>query len=123
MEDNVVQLRERQKQLLSELAAVTVALDRTTGTIKGVPHFSVIEEHAHQAGQELSRRIQEHHAKAIVSQQVSRASCPGCGRSCELRPRRRKVRSIDGVIQMEELVGYCKACRRSFFPSTGGNGP
>jgi hypothetical protein len=44
-------LRVNLDQLLRDAAQVSVTLDRADGTIMGVPHYSVIDAHAHQLGQ------------------------------------------------------------------------
>ncbi len=124
MEDRVDALRRRQQELVDQLAKVTAELNEASGAIQGVPHYSVIEEHAHAMGQQLSRKIQQCQMEEIVSHQALRASCPGCGEICDLqrRRRRRRILSRDGLVELEELVGYCRRCRRSFFPSAGGDG-
>jgi hypothetical protein len=33
-----------------------------------------------------------------------------------LRPFSRDVQSVDGSVELQELVGDCPCCRRSFFP-------
>ena len=48
------QLQQKLDQLLKEAAEVSVALDGTEGAYRGVPHYSVIEQRAHQLGRQLS---------------------------------------------------------------------
>lgn len=43
MDGDPAGLRKKLDDLLREAAEVSVALDRANGTIKGVPHYSVIE--------------------------------------------------------------------------------
>jgi hypothetical protein len=119
MDGETARLRKKLKDLLSEAVEVSVALDRADGTIQGVPHYSVIEDRAHALGQQFSRRIQERHMAEIVVGQVPKASCPGCGRRCELTGVNREVTSADGQIMLAELQGYCRSCRKSFFPAAG----
>lgn len=119
MDGNAVRLRKELDDLLSQAAEVAVALDRANCTIQGVPHYSVIECRGHALGQQLSRQIQRRHMAEIVAGQVPKASCPGCGRRCELTPTQRGVTSVDGAIELPELQGYCRACRRAFFPAAG----
>lgn len=119
MEGETARLRKKLGDLLREAAEVSVALDRADGTIQGVPHYSVIEGRAHELGRQFSRRIQERQMAEIVACQVSQASCPGCGRRCELTPVKREVTSADGQIMLAESEGYCRSCRKSFFPAAG----
>lgn len=119
MDGDASRLRKKLDDLLREAAEVSVALDRSNGTIQGVPHYSVIEGRAHELGRQLSRQIQERQIAEIVAYQTSKASCPGCGRRCELIPRKRPVTSVDGGIELQELEGYCPTCRKAFFPAAG----
>jgi hypothetical protein len=45
--------------------------------------------------------------------------CPGCGTVCSLKPQKRKVKSIDGEVSLQEQKGRCPFCRRDFFPDAG----
>lgn len=119
MDGDVARLRKKLEDLLREAAEISVALDRADGTIRGVPHYSLIEDRAHELGQTLSRRIQERQMAEIVACQVLRASCPGCGRRCELNAAKRGVTSVDGGVALTELEGYCPSCRKAFFPAAG----
>lgn len=118
MDGDNSRLRKKLEDLLREAAEVSVALDRANVTIQGVPHYSVIEDRAHNLGQQLSRQVQERHMGEIVACQASRVVCPGCGRRCEAIPTKRPVTALDGAVQLQELKGYCPSCRRDFFPAT-----
>lgn len=122
MDDKLVALEKKLDDLLRQAAEVSVALDRARGVIKGVPHYSEIEQRAHQLGQQFSRQLQRLHMAEIAVCQPSEASCPQCGRRCALTTVKRTVKSIDGPVELQELKGYCGGCRRSFFPSAGGVG-
>ena len=122
MDGDALRLRKKLDDLLTEAAEVSVALDRANGTIQGVPHYSVIEARAHELGQQLSRQIQERQMGEIVAAQVSKGTCPGCGRRRQLIPTKRPVTSVDGVITLQELEGYCSSCRKAFFPATRDTG-
>ena len=119
MDGKTTELKARLEQLLKEAAEVSVALDRTDGTIQGVPHYSVIELRAHELGRQLSRRVQQQHMGEITAFQVPKAPCPECGTRCEVIPKKRPVTSIDGPIELQELEGRCRFCRKSFFPAAG----
>lgn len=122
MDGDTSRLRKKLEDLLREAAEVSVALDRANGTIQGVPHYSVIEGRSHELGQQLSRQIQEREMAEIVACQVPKASCPGCGKRCELIATKRSVTSVDGGIELQELEGYCSSCRKAFFPPAGDAG-
>src|SRR5260370_10298636 len=103
MERHANQLQEKLARLLTEAAEVSVALDRANGTIRGVPHYSLIELRAHELGQQLSRQVQRRHLDEMMSQQAATVACPGCGTYCHLPPVERTVTSIDGVVPLPEL--------------------
>lgn len=122
MDGRAERLRTRLDQLLKEAAEVSVALDRADGTIQGVPHYSVIESRAHALGRQLSCQIQARQMNELAAVQDPIGRCPTCGTRCELKPFRRKVTSIDGPVDLQELQGYCPCCRRSFFPAAASAG-
>lgn len=111
-------LKERLERLLREAAEVEVELSRADGTIKGVPHYSLIEGRAHELGKRLSRQVQQRQMSELAASQASTAKCPGCGALVRLQPRPRDVNSVDGDTTLQELVGDCPRCRKSFFPAT-----
>lgn len=113
----VGRLKERLERLLREAADVEVELSRADGTIKGVPHYSLIEGRAHKLGGQLSRAVQQQQMRELSASQATTAKCPQCGTRCALRSQARTVKSVDGVTDLQELVGDCPCCRRSFFPA------
>ena len=110
------QLREKLEGLLVEAAEVSVSLDQAEGTIRGVPHYSVIERRAHELGQQLSCRIQAQHMQELAAAQNPVGHCPTCDLRCALTVNGRTVTSIDGKVSLREVKGDCPRCRRSFFP-------
>jgi len=110
-------LKERLEQLLREAAQVEVELSRADGTIRGVPHYSLIEGRAHALGKQLSREIQQRQMNEMAASQAMTAKCPECGTRCQLRSQARDLKSVDGDATLQELVGDCPCCRRSFFPA------
>jgi hypothetical protein len=104
---------------MERVTQLKVALDRAEGKRPAgkVPHYSVIEDAAHEVGQELSRKVQERMLHEVVAEQPLVAKCPGCGTRCELKSKARQVLSGDGRISVQEQIGYCPVCRRDFFPS------
>jgi uncharacterized protein with PIN domain len=117
MDGESAELRSKLDRLLDEAAAISVALSRADGTIVGVPHYSVIEEHAHQLGRRLSRLVQARQSKQAMASQPRQHRCPHCGSICDLEISQRKMTSIDGEMTLPDLVGHCRKCRRDFFPS------
>ena len=109
-------LRERLDRLLHEAAEIEVELGRADGTIKGVPHYSLIEGRAHELGKKLSREVQRRQMNELAASHAATAKCPACSTPCSLRPKEREVKSVDGDTHFQELVGDCPRCRRSFFP-------
>jgi len=116
MDGATTALKEKLNRLLKEAAQVSVALDRADGAITGVPHYSVIEARAHELGQQLSREIQARQMGELVAGRTATAPCPKCRARCDLNLKKRTVTSIDGSVEVQELEGYCLACRRAFFP-------
>jgi hypothetical protein len=118
MDDPMAVLREEFSKSLRKAAELKVALDRADGKIRGVPHYSVIEETAHELGREVSRLVQTLHLAEVVAEFPPTARCPACDSQCQLKPRKRPVLSGDGRVELQELVGHCRSCRRDFFPAT-----
>ena len=122
MDDANSALREKVAKLIRDVAEAKVALDRAEGKIKGVPHYSVIEDAAHELGRDVSRLVQQIHMTELVAHQTLSGKCPQCGRRHTLEPKKRTVTSGDGPVEIIELVGDCTCCRRAFFPSAGDAG-
>lgn len=115
--DETIRLRKRLERRLREAAEVQVELSRADGTIKGIPHYSVIEGQAHELGRQLSRELPQRQMNEVAASQAPTAKCPTCGLHCELQSKKRDVKSIDGEVPLQDLVGHCPCCRRDFFPS------
>jgi hypothetical protein len=97
----------------ADVAAQIQAQEQGSGT----PHFDQIEIPAHEVGQRLSQLIQSTRATDVALQHAPRMKCPDCGQDCRVEPTQRQVHSMDGPIDLTELVAHCRRCRRSFFPS------
>jgi hypothetical protein len=110
------------EQLLREAAEVEVELSRADGSIRGVPHYSVIEGRAHALGKQLSREVQQRQMSELAASQTMTAKCPECGTRCRLESEAREVKSVDDGAVLQELAGCCPCCRRSFFPDARGLG-
>lgn len=119
MDGEVAALRAELELAMERVTQLKVALDRAEGKrpAREVPHYSVIEDAAHELGQALSRRVQERMLHEVVAEQPSVAKCPACGTRCALTTKRRDVLSGDGRIGVPDQVGHCPVCRRDFFPS------
>ena len=122
MDGATAALKDKLNRLLKEAAQISVDLDRADGPISRLPHYSVIEARAHELGQQLSREIQARQMGELVAGRMATAPCPKCRVRCELDFKQRTVTSIDGPVEVEELQGYCPACRRAFFPRQGDAG-
>lgn len=118
MEDQTSVLKEDLSRLLRQAAELKVRLDRVEGRVRGVPHYSVIEETAHEFGRQVGRMVQAMHMNEVVADYPQFARCPTCETRCQLRPRKRSLVSSDGPLELQELVGHCPCCRRDFFPAS-----
>jgi hypothetical protein len=121
--DAAQQARSEEKQkLLVRLAELMIEQQVEEGVFLGTPHYSIIELAAANLGRELSREAQQRAAREIAAGYEQKADCPTCHSSCDVRSERRQVTSVSGPIDLTETVADCPKCRRSFFPSTCGDG-
>lgn len=118
MDDQAGLLRKELSDLLRKAAELKVRLDRTEGKVRGVPHYSVIEETAHELGRQVSRMVQAMHLNEVLVEYPQFACCPSCKTRCPLKPKRRRMVSGDGPLELPELVARCPCCRKDFFPAT-----
>lgn len=118
MDGVVVDLRKELEATLRRGAELKVELDQAEGRLPktGIPHYTLIENAAHEVGQIVSRMVQQMAVNQLVARHVPVAKCPTCGTHCQLRSKQREVLSGDGRVELQELVGHCPACRRDFFP-------
>jgi hypothetical protein len=124
MDGRVEQLEQELQAGLRRVAELRMEIDLASGKVpsSGVPHYTVIEEAAHELGAEVSRLTQQRHLRELTAQHVGAARCPTCERRCELEVVQRTVTSGDGPVELPELVGHCPSCRRDFFPAAGSAG-
>jgi len=122
MDGRVEQLQKKLQQLLKEAAEVSAEIQRIDGTQAEVPHYSQIEEAAHETGKELSRMIQQSRVCEVALRAPAQAACPTCGDVCEVAHPRRSINSIDGPVETLEPKAHCPHCRRAFFPSASATG-
>ena len=123
MDGRIEQLREKLDHLLKAAAEVSAELQKLDGTQPEVPHYSQIENAAHETGQKLSRMIQQSRIQDVALAAAPQAACPTCGDVCEVAHPRRTIKSIDGPVETLEPKTHCPRCRRDFFPSAGPSGP
>lgn len=112
----------RKQELLRELAELTVEEQVEEGLFLRTPHYSIIERQAITLGRELSRQAQERSAREVAASCSAEAACTNSRTSCAVQTKTRQVTSLDGPVELTETTAYCRKCRRSFFPSAGGNG-
>ena len=118
MDGRVAELKEKLDRSLKVTAELAAELQGIDGSQQTVPHYSQIENAAHQVGVELSCRIQACRSNEVASAAGTQANCPECGEVCDLKNTQRPVESIDGPVDVLEPVARCSRCRRDFFPST-----
>ncbi len=104
-------------RLLRQLAELQIEEQRLAGDFDTVPHFSVVEQAAHKLGQRLSQITQGRASREIAANSEPTADCPVCHKNCCIKTQSRELHSLDGPIEIVELVAHCSACRRDFFPS------
>lgn len=122
MDGRIDKLRKKLDELLKETAEVSAELQKIDGTQPEVPHYSQIENTAHETGEQLSRLIQQSRIREVALASAPQAACPRCGDVCEVWHPRRKLKSIDGPVDVLEPQAHCPRCRRAFFPSAGPTG-
>ena len=116
MEGELVRLREKLDRQMREMAETAAALARVERPA-GVPHYSQIEQAAHEVGRALSREVQTREGRELVAESPHEATCPGCQRRCSVEGATRTIKSVDGPLELFEARAYCTRCRRAFFPS------
>jgi hypothetical protein len=104
-------------RLVKRLAELLVEEQRAAGVFKEVPHYSVLEQAAHELGRQVSQDCQRRAAAEAAALSGATAACPGCGRRSPTVLTRRTVVSLDGPVKLVEPAAHCPACRRDFFPS------
>lgn len=117
MDGRVAKLKEKLDESLKVAAEAAAELQRLDGNQQTVPHYSQIENAAHQVGIDLSCRIQSRCSSEVASAAGTQANCPECGEVSDLKNIQRVVESIDGPVEVMEPVARCTRCRRDFFPS------
>lgn len=122
MDGRVEQLHEKLGRLLKEAAEVSAEIQKLDGAQSEVPHYSEIENVAHQTGRQLSRMIQQSRIREIALTSAPQAVCPTCGDVCEVVHPQRSIKSIDGPVETLEPKAHCPRCRRDFFPSAASTG-
>lgn len=104
--------------LLRRLSELLIEEQREQGVYQQTPHLCDLECASVALGQRLSRVSLARAIREVAAESDTHAACPTCGAACPLTTGTRTVRSVSGSIDVVEPMGYCPACRRSFFPST-----
>ena len=113
------QLARNFREALKATAEAAVALQRAEHDFSNTPHYSLIENFAHDAGVKLSCLVQTQQAALVAAEAGATTACPECGNICHVTTKTRDVKSIDGGVELTEAVANCSRCERSFFPSAG----
>lgn len=111
-------IEKRSERLLEELVEALVDEQQNSEEVDlDRMRFAVMERLGHEMGKRLSTRVQA----ALVRRQHERAEppaeCPECGGRLRRAIKLREVKGLDGPVPVEEHAGYCRRCRRTFFPS------
>lgn len=117
MDAQIDKLSREFQQALKTAGDAAVALQRAQQDFSSTPHYSVIENFAHEAGVQLSCLVQAQQAALVAAEAGTTAACPECEKICHVTTKTREVKSIDGVVELAEAKAYCSRCERSFFPS------
>lgn len=78
--------------------------------------FDSIESMAVEIAQSLSRGIIEHALHSQFERLGDHQPCPTCSRAAPVRKEPRTIQVRGAVIEYDEPVCHCSACRRDFFP-------
>jgi hypothetical protein len=105
------------QELLKAAAQAAVKLQRAQHDFSSTPHYSLIENFAHDAGVQLSCLVQAQQAALVAAEAGATAVCPRCQKICHVTTKTRDVKSIDGDVDLTEAIANCSRCERSFFPS------
>jgi len=105
------------QEALKATAEAAVALQRAQDDFSTTPHYSLIENFAHEAGVQLSCLVQAQQAALVAAEAGASSACPGCGKIRHVSSMTRDVKSIDGDVELAEAKAYRSRCERSFFPS------
>ena len=84
----------------------------------GVTNFNDLESVATTVGDAASCGIMAAGLSAALELDASERSerCPKCGRKLQWSCKPKTVVTIRGPVECERDYGYCRACRRGFFP-------
>lgn len=108
----------RSAELFEELVQALVEEGRETGELEiDSMRFAQMELLGHGLGKELSRRVQQALADCQTQQMAQSFACPQCGRECPTQTKPKRLTSLDGEVEVQEVRCFCKTCRKAFFPS------
>ncbi len=103
MDGDVGALRTELASLMRRVAELKVGLDHAEGRLPktGVPHYSLIENAAHEVGQLLSQMVQQQTLNEVVAMHPTSSKCPACGTRCALEATSRSLLSGDGRVDLQ----------------------
>jgi hypothetical protein len=114
--------RQRIEELLNECPELAPIIRRTLesaaqGRRQGMAgSFREMEQRSHLLGRGLARDLTEAQIQEHLATLPNHHPCPKCGRICEAKPDKRRLKTVDGTIPAAELKCFCSTCRRTFFP-------
>jgi hypothetical protein len=116
--DAASDFREAEKvRLLNRLAEIMVEEQREAGTFQSTPHLCELEGISQSLAQRLGCVSLSRAVREVAAGSEPQAACPSCGQNCAVEMSKRKVKGVNGSIELVEPVAHCSACRRDFFPS------
>jgi len=114
----MAELKTRSAELFEQLVQALLDEGMETGQFQiDSMRYAQMELLGHGLGKELSRRVQAALADRQGQRMAKAFSCPTCGRECAAEPKPKPMTSLDGDLELPETRCFCKACRKSFFPS------
>lgn len=111
---------ERRAQVLAKIEAKLREIwpDQGAGGRRTFKDFDELEAMAARTGDSLAQELLTAGLTEAMAERVPdrQAPCSDCGRRLQWKKVRRRVETIRGPVEFERDHGYCRACRRGFFP-------
>lgn len=114
----MAQTQKRSAELFKELVETLVSEGMEDGEFDiDSMRYAQMEMMGHLLGKDLSRQVQAELAARQGERMPESFTCPHCSRDCPAEKKPKPITSLDGDVELPETRCYCKACRKSFFPS------